>query len=274
VWRHEQQERVEVAAWLAADPPVQAGRAARTVAGCECAQHRPRRDGRPGGDGRDHRLVGGPQPVRVLHGHDSAAREHAGEHHGARGGGEHGRTRRTDEVHPAVARPEAVRRFTERHLDGGDGRQRPRVGNGAPQGGGRRRWVERGRPVRCCRHRPRSSRDGPYRRGSGAARDAGSRVVPSRGGSDRAHHDEHSGHRSERGRRPPQGGPAGTPPRVRGPRPIHAPTMEPTSHTRNPLPSSCGRADVDVDSCAGMRHAAGGGHGPGRMLDLAPRQTR
>jgi hypothetical protein len=73
VRRHQQQERVEVAAPLTAHPPVQAGRPAGSVAGGDRAQHGPRSDRRPGADGRDHRLVGGPQPVRVLQRDDAAA---------------------------------------------------------------------------------------------------------------------------------------------------------------------------------------------------------
>jgi hypothetical protein len=117
VRRHQEQERVEVAAPLAAHPPVQAGRPAGSVAGGDRAQHGPRSDRCPGADGRDHRFVGGPQPVRVLQRDDAAAGEEVGEHHGARRGGDHGAARRRRQVHPAMARAEPVRRLAERGRD-------------------------------------------------------------------------------------------------------------------------------------------------------------
>jgi len=170
------------------------------MAGAEHAEGGAACHRRAGRDGRRHGFVGRAQPVGVLHRDHPTARQHAGEHDDAIGGGEHGGPRCAGQVDAAVARTEPVRRLLERPDDCRDrGPERPRVPG-----------ARRDRPCRVLRGRC-SSGGGPRR--------------PRRSRQDRADdRDEHRDHRRASARSTP-----GAPQRrfrCRGARcPIHAVTF-------------------------------------------------
>jgi hypothetical protein len=120
-WR-QQQERIDVASRGAARPPVQAGRRAAAVPGLEDAEHRATHDGGAGPDGRRHRLVGRPQSVGVLDGHDPAAGEPPREHDHTQAGGEHRGAGDGLQVDSPVPRAVPVRGLLERSDHGRDGK--------------------------------------------------------------------------------------------------------------------------------------------------------
>ena len=260
--RHEQQERVEVAALLAPHAPVQARRPAGPVTGDDRAQHGSRRDRRPPRDDRGHRFVGGPQAVRVLDRHHAAARQRPGEHHGARGGGEHGGALLRSQIHAAVTRAEAVRRLPERHLHRRDRPQRPGVGGGAPCGGARPGDARWGAVCGGSVRRRRTAGPGPR---------SGGRTGVQRREHQPEHQPEQPARRQRRDRHPSR--PLLSPPPGAFRSSLaHPPTVPPGRPRRKPLPPGCGCGDAVVDNFVPSRDAEAGGHGVRRMLNDAPRQ--
>ena len=230
--RHQQQERVDVAAPFAARPPVQARRPARPVTGGDRSQCGAGGDRRPLRDQRRDGFVSGAQPVGVLHRHHTATGEHPGEHHGARCGGEHRGARGGGEVDAPVAGAEAVRRLPERHLDRRVRPQRPAVGRGAPVGV---RWA--GARTRGAR------RAGPARRRNRSEQGPG----PGRGRCTRGRHEQQRDQRDEQpsrglrgAHRPPSSASCPRLPAACRPDPVHASTVGGRCPQRKPRSRGCG----------------------------------
>lgn len=228
---HQQQERVDVTAPVAACPPVQARRPARPVTGGDRSQRGARGDRRPLRDQRRHGFVGGPKPVGVLHRHHTATGEHPGEHHGARCGGEHRGARGGGEVDAPVAGAEAVRRLPERHLDRRVRPQRPAVGRCAPVGGVR--WAD----ARGAGRAGPALRRNRSEQGSGPGRCRCTRGLHEQ---QREQCDEQPSRGLRGAHRPPSSTSCARLPPACRPEPVHASTVGERCPQRKPRTRGCG----------------------------------